>query len=227
VNPNELDEHSPIGSLHAAFTFATHQREFEINQLTQRNNFFMIFQGVLIAGLVQSQGTATAILSFAVCVLGLVISLFQVGMAAGSKYWQIRWERGAKTTEIWLLDSLKHATRVSSFLTADGLHLTKKEKNTLAEINSTPQRAADPITFGDGDTTKANRAELHIGSQDFRRQFENWLILKKFSVSRIPLWVGLVFALFWLFLLTFTVSVDASSWNPRNWFHIVALAPAK
>lgn len=225
--PPDDDAQSPIGSLGAAFEFATRQREFEINQLTQRNNFFMIFQGVLIAGLIQSQGTAAAVVSFSVCLVGLVVALFQVGMAAGSKYWQVRWERAAKTTEIWLLESLKDRPRISSFLAADGLHLTADEKTTLSTINALQVRRDDQLTFDDHAITEANKKDLNIGKQNWRRQFGNWLILRKYSVSRIPIWVGLVLAFFWFFLLTFTVSIDLPWWHPGDVIRGIKLVPFK
>ena len=45
---------SPVGSATSKFDLDIRLREFEINQLTQRNNFFMILQGVMIAGIAQS-----------------------------------------------------------------------------------------------------------------------------------------------------------------------------
>ena len=74
------------------FEIALRMREFEITQLTQRNNFFMIFQGVLLAGLIQSSHTKPVV-SFLVCVAGLAVSVFQIGMASGSKFWQEYWEQ--------------------------------------------------------------------------------------------------------------------------------------
>ena len=216
---------SPIGNLTAAFEFATRQREFEINQLTQRNNFFMIFQGVMIAGLVQSQGVAAPIISFLVCLVGVFVSLMQVGMAAGSKYWQIRWERAAKTTEIWLLASLRDERLVSSFLTADGIHLSNAEKARLLTINQSTARQNDPLTFGDGDITKANMEDLGSGHIDPRRILENWLILRKFSVSRIPIWTGIALTTFWLALLSFTVHIEG--WTPPKGPSSIQLVPLK
>lgn len=218
---------SPVGSLAAAYKFAQHQREFEISQLTQRNNFFMIFQGVLIAGLIQSQGTAAAVVSFAVCALGFVVSLFQVGMAAGSKFWQVRWERAAKTTEIWLLKALQDQDRINHFLTADGKHLTASEKAEMTQINLHKARQNDQLTFNDGATVEKNRIELCQVGDNRRRRFENYLILNKYSVSRIPIWVGLLLAVFWLYLLTFTISIDVSCWTPKEWLPWIKLVPFK
>jgi hypothetical protein len=75
-------------------------RNFEINQLSSRNNFFMIFQGVLIAGLLQgSNGTPRPIVIFMVCCCGFFVSLMQTGMASGAKFWQGVWEAELAATE--------------------------------------------------------------------------------------------------------------------------------
>ena len=76
-------------------------RDLEVQQLVQRNNFFMIFQGVLFAGLLQSAGCGKIIpvVSFVVCIAGFVASLFQIGMAAGAKFWQERWEAAVVSSE--------------------------------------------------------------------------------------------------------------------------------
>lgn len=211
TQPDQEGVDSPIGDLTKAFEFAMHQREFEISQLTQRNNFFMIFQGVLIAGIIQSQGTAAPVITFMVCLIGFATSLLQIGMAAGSKFWQIRWERAAKTTEIWLLEELKRHRRVSNFLTADGHFLVPDEKTRLLRINLSPERAADPITFDDGAISDANRKEISQGNPRLLRKFENWLILQKFSVSRIPIWAAIALTIFWMILFFCTVSLNGKA----------------
>jgi len=76
-------------------------RDFEINQLVQRNNFFMLFQGVLLAGLLQASGSGNIIpvVSFLICSIGFLISLLQLLMAAGAKFWQERWEHAVENAE--------------------------------------------------------------------------------------------------------------------------------
>src|SRR5450830_1129109 len=41
-------------AMKSIFKLCVEMRNFEITQLTHRNNFFMIFQGVLLSGVVQS-----------------------------------------------------------------------------------------------------------------------------------------------------------------------------
>jgi hypothetical protein len=91
------------------YRLAISARDFEINQLVQRNNFFMIFQGVLFAGLLQAAGNGKIIpiISFLVSLIGLVISVLQVGMASGAKFWQERWEDAVETTEKLLVKAVE------------------------------------------------------------------------------------------------------------------------
>jgi hypothetical protein len=214
------NEKSPIGNLSHAFELTLRQREFEINQLTQRNNFFMIFQGVLIAGLIQSAGAAAALVSFSVCLVGLVVSLFQIGMASGAKYWQMRWERATKTLELWLLEDLKDHPHVTQFFTVDGSHLSTEEKRRLTEVNKTTARAADPLTMDDGAIRGANCEDLKAAAERAtwaKRIIDapvDFTILKKPSVSRIPIYVGIALALFWGTLTMNIVHVDG--WNAPN-----------
>lgn len=200
------EELSAMGSLDKALELALRQREFEINQLTQRNNFFMIFQGVLIAGLVQSGGSAAAVVSFALCLIGMFVSWAQICMAAGSKFWQIRWERAAKTLEVWLLDELKDHERVTQFFTADGNDLSPADAATLQAANCTQARTADPLSQVSGAVRAETKQELLRRGSGFFGKLVDWLILWKPSVSRIPIYVGIALFIFWAFLFSFTFS---------------------
>lgn len=80
-------------------------RNFEISQLSSRNNFLMIFQGVLFAGLIQSQGNIP-IVSFMACLTGMIISCYQTRIAAGAKYWQEHWESELVSAEKRLIKAL-------------------------------------------------------------------------------------------------------------------------
>lgn len=226
------NDKSPIGNLSQAFELTLRQREFEINQLTQRNNFFMIFQGVLIAGLIQSGGSAAAVVSFLVCLVGLVVSLFQIGMASGAKYWQMRWERATKTLELWLLEDLKEHPHVSQFFTVDGTHLTADEKQRLTEVNKTAARANDPLTMVDGAVKIENWKELAAAAekagwlQRLTGAPVDWAILRKPSVSRIPIYVGVALAIFWCVLVVNIIQVDG--WTAPNFFaNYISLVPFK
>lgn len=91
---------------------------------------------------------------------GFCISIFQVGMASGAKYWQEYWE--AKLSEL--------------------------EPNLFHE---------DDCKYNS--TVKGRLSKRGIG---------NWierLIMRRYSVSRIPIWVGVTFAAIWLLLALCTI----------------------
>ena len=141
------------------FEIALQMREFEITQLAQRNNFFMIFQGVMLAGVIQSAHTIPVV-SFLGCVAGLCISLFQVGMASGAKYWQEYWE--AKLSE------------------------------------------SKPDLFHEDDRQYNNTVKGRITKRGIGGVIE-CLIMRRYSVSRIPIWVGITFSAIWLLLVLCTL----------------------
>lgn len=100
-----------------AYHLAISVRDFEITQLVQRNNFFMIFQGVLLAGLLQASnnGHITSVVAFLVCLAGLLISILQFFMASGAKFWQERWEHAVETAEAKLFPSADPALNADLF----------------------------------------------------------------------------------------------------------------
>lgn len=150
-------------------------RNFEIGQLTNRNNFLMIFQGVLFAGLVQSSGTFP-IVSFMACVTGVLVSWYQTKIAAGAKYWQEHWEAELRESEIRLLDILKQ------------------------------ERDRDPVRLFSQDADEiraAVRKRLENGGTGF---FMRMLILEKFSVSKVPIQLGVSLTVVWAILLICAVN---------------------
>jgi len=99
---------SELESLKAVYKICIETRNFEINQLIQRNNFFMLFQGVLLAAALQNQASKPFV-EVIICIAGVFVSLYQLQMASGAKFWQEWWEsrvdnyegklRGMKTRE--------------------------------------------------------------------------------------------------------------------------------
>lgn len=148
------------------FEIALRMRDFEISQLTQRNNFFMIFQGVLFAGLVQSTH-AKPIVSFMVCVAGLIVALFQVGMASGAKFWQEYWEQMLSKFEI-------------------------------------EARAANPELFHDNDCLYDKTVKERMRHHGFSG-LASQLVMFRFSVSRIPIYVGIALSIIWGILVLCTL----------------------
>ena len=73
------------------YYIAVKTRNFEITQLVQRNNFFMIFQGVLLASIIYSSNTVPYV-QLMICIAGCYIAVQQTKAAAGAKFWQEYWE---------------------------------------------------------------------------------------------------------------------------------------
>lgn len=195
-------------------------REFEINQLTQRNNFFMIFQGVLIGSLVQSQGSSAPIINFSMSLLGCMVSVFQIGMAGGAKYWQSRWEAATRSSEIEIILELtkRNKSSVQTF-TTDLSPLNDMEIAKIVAHNNSVKKLEDKI-INDPDYIKK------IVEKDIERVSENCLsrlidklvneivILPKWSVSRIPIWIGIFLFIFWLIIFLNSFKINQLSMEP-------------
>lgn len=166
IEQNQLIERLPNGdvvALKSLFKIALEKRDFEISQLVQRNNFFMIFQGVLFAGVMQSSH-GKPIITFLVCMAGLLTSLFQVGMACGAKFWQEYWEEALQKIESRLL-----------------LHIHKTDES---------RREIWSLFHDDGEIySKIVSRRLQRHKAGFFSPI-SWLVMQRFSVSRMPIYVG-------------------------------------
>lgn len=192
-NDNDKNQNLPavrkendIEALKGLFKIALATRDFEITQLVQRNNFFMIFQGVLFAGVMQSTHTKPLI-SFLVCFVGLAVSLFQIGMASGAKFWQEYWEEALKEVEKMLLLRLCGPEAQRGYLLA--------------------------LFHDDTDVyEKIVKSRINRGKGNFMSP-SSWLVMKRFSVSRIPIYVGLTLATVWLVLLLSMLDIQLEGFS--------------
>ena len=164
-------ENADSDALKRLFEIALETRNFEISQLVQRNNFFMIFQGVLLAGLIQSSHTKPVV-SFLVCTAGLIVSIYQVKMAAGAKFWQEYWEAALQKIEKEMIRQLKNGNAGRNRL----FHLFHDESEIYRQM--VLDRLGDK---GTGFTKK--------------------LILNRYSVSRIPIYVAICLSSIWSLLI--------------------------
>lgn len=175
VTPEVNQENPDTDALKRLFNIALETRNFEISQLVQRNNFFMIFQGVLLAGVVQSSH-AIPVVSFLVCLAGFAVSLFQVQMAAGAKFWQEYWEAALQKMEEQLIS-----------------HLTSQ-------------------CDGRRHIVQLFHEDSHIYEQMVRDRlmskkfgFTESLVMRRFSVSRVPISVAITLTVVWFFLVLCTL----------------------
>lgn len=178
-NDDEMNfNQTKISELKAVYKLAIETRNFEITQLINRNNFFMLFQGVLLAAVFSNQAPKP-IVEFIICFSGIIISGHQIKVAAGAKYWQEWWE--LKTSEIE--DELKKAIGNDNFIplfSLDNDEMKSFRKKVVAKIGSSQNK--------------------------FLENDYNKIIKTKFSVSRVPIYTGFVLMLTWIALLFSTLS---------------------
>lgn len=168
-----------ISELKAVYKLAIATRNFEIQQLINRNNFFMLFQGVLLAAVFNNQASKPYV-EFIICFAGIFISWHQMQVAAGAKYWQEWWELKTSDIEQELKSSLGDDEFISLF------YLNKKESE--SHRNEVIK--------------KVEKTEGVIET------FCNDIIKKKYSVSRVPIRTGLVLMLTWILLFLSTINFE-------------------
>lgn len=159
-------------------------RNFEISNLVSRNNFFMVFQGVLIAGLIQASGSAPPIVQFLACAVGLALSILQFMTASGAKFWQEAWENQLERTERRLARLVHSAEGGRYFRRLFSEKIDRTEKKVRARLCS-----------------KKDRARLSSSI----RNMADFVLVRRYSVSKAPIYAGLAFTLFWLLMLLFTL----------------------
>jgi len=228
---NEALSDNAVGSRARGLELDLRLREFEISQLTQRNNFFMIFQGVLIAGLVQSQGTAAPLITFSMSLLGVATSTLQIGMAGGAKYWQSRWEASTRSSEIALVLALLRQGKLAvQTFTHDSRLLTEEERNQIKKWNDQHTTPEDQIKDDPNFIKNVVLADIQADRTRGFFGFIDWWVRRfaiepKWSVSRIPIWVGAMLLVFWavIALHSFRLPlIDIDICSPA-WFELTPL----
>lgn len=181
-----------IKQLQSVYEIAIRTREFEISQLIQRNNFFMLFQGVFLAAVFQNQASKPYI-EFWLSLLGIFISIYQTQVAAGAKYWQEYWEVRLGDIEEKLKKAMKTSNNESFF-------------EPLFPIDR-----KDPIHQKTQGTLKKKTKEKYNGPFS---KIPNHLILKgKYSVSRVPIIAGITLTLFWFAIFAQTISINHNAFE--------------
>lgn len=175
VTPGVSQENPDTDALKRLFNIALETRNFEISQLVQRNNFFMIFQGVLLAGVVQSSH-GIPVVSFLVCLAGFAVSLYQVQMAAGAKFWQEYWEAALQKVEEQLIS-----------------HLTSQYDGRRKIIQ----------LFHEDSHIYDQMVRDRLKSKKFG--FTESLVMRRFSVSRVPIGVSIALTVVWFLLVLCTL----------------------
>jgi hypothetical protein len=181
---------SRADAIKSVYKVCIETRNFEINQLIQRNNFFMLFQGVLLAATLQAQNSKPFV-EFVVCFSGLVVSLYQTQMASGAKFWQEWWESRVDHYEKLLEQELSRPANAGEGNSGD--------ESKFYDLFAVDQEVVEKVV--------ANR-------MSDKYPFSSMLIMKRFPVGRAPIRVGIALAVTWAALLIHTLSTASFPLKP-------------
>ena len=159
---------------------AIETRNFEIQQLSNRNNFALVVQGILFAALFKSGFNTHGLEVVFLTSLGIMFSIVQIQMATGAKFWQIRWEIAASKAEERYVAALKSSDRIKLF--------SESTDEVMKLVHEDLKRRVERRSPG----------RWRVSSFDV---FEDWLICRKFSPSRAPIRIALVLFVVWVALL--------------------------
>lgn len=162
----------------------------------------MLFQGVFLAAVFQNQASKPYI-EFWLSLLGIFMSLYQAQVAAGAKYWQEYWE--VRLGEIEKrLEAAMRERKGGDFFFEPLFSERTKELDIDRKVK---------------DKTKAK----YSGCLGW---LPTWFMLKKSSVSRVPIVAGITLLVFWLGLFIQTIGFKGevpcfiSGWSITTPFEI-------
>ena len=231
-----------IKELKAVYERSIATRDFEIQQLQNRNNYFIIFQGVMLSGVLMASASKP-IVEFFICLFCFLFSIYQTNIAAGAKYWQEYWELKTSKSEKVLREKFDEYMKIYKeilirkiqneieYLTILGMYKEKTEKlkQEIIKIRDGKYIFYHLFEFLEKDDSRYHdlqdfkddlKARIVENEKKFDPMFKdsvnvfdlisNVLILKKYSVSRIPIVVGIFFTILWgsLFLSTIKFGGD-------------------
>ncbi|BCU64192.1 hypothetical protein F941_02205 [Acinetobacter bouvetii DSM 14964 = CIP 107468] len=182
-----------ISELKSVYKLSIETRNFEITNLIHRNNFFMLFQGVVLAAVFSNQASKPYV-EFFICLMGVFISWHQIKVAAGAKYWQEWWEVRTSDIENKLKAKMEQLTGDSdSFISLfDFENVSERQKYEIKVKKQTYKKSQN-----------IKEAELFD-------KVSKALISGRYSVSRVPIASGIILLLTWLILFVGTIGVAES-----------------
>ncbi len=164
-----------IKRLDAIYGKVLELRNFEIRNLNTRNTFIWAINTALFAYTANQEAT-----NYLLPILGMTVSILQIGMAAGAKFWQEVWEIKLEEVEIELYkvyqdeNSGNPKDKFIHLFTVDRLSWDLDHEQELKKLVRTK------VDQGD---------------------FINRIVSEKFSVSKIPIWLGIIMLIFWFLFL--------------------------
>lgn len=238
-----------LKDLESVYKLSIDTRNFETNQLINRKNFIMLFQGVLLAAVFQNQASKPVVGAI-ICICGIFVSAFQVMLSSGAKYWQEFWE--LKTEKIEEILKIEHGEDRFIALLSKGNNekidpckeCERKRRALYIWIalavlliscvlcinNQTTMAACLTVASiiiilvselclqcQNPETKEAPKpSEAEVTPQDMEKKIlkgstlnpAGLLIYRKYSVSKIPVYVGLTLVATWSALAIHSFGVD-------------------
>lgn len=226
----EIHKEEEEERLKKLYYIAVKTRNFEITQLVQRNNFFMIFQGVLIACIINSNNTVPLIHTI-ICLVGIGVSFYQMQAASGAKFWQEHWETEVSEAEN-RLEFFYKAKGVNDFHKLFNKNIEDVKNNIYTKFYKNDKNKLNPH-FWENDTFKA---DSKFWAKDFYydaliKYFPftptKTRILSKPSVSKIPIQVGRFLLCIWILTIFSTTNWGAISYNYLKELGLINGLPGK
>lgn len=183
-----------IKRLDAIYGRVLELRNFEIQNLNTRNTFILAINLALLAYVVDKKIDGI-LLPF----LGLIISLLQIGMAAGAKFWQEVWEIKLGEVERELYKVYQEENRNSP--QDNFIYLFSHEELWSNEIFSNILKQKVKNRLNQNQYSNNLNKNCIIKGFNLRNQVINCLVWQKFSVSRIPIYIGIIISILWIVLL--------------------------
>lgn len=183
-----------IKRLDAIYARVLELRNFEIQNLNTRNTFILAINLALLAYVVDKK-----IDGILLPILGLIISLLQIGMAAGAKFWQEVWEIKLGEVERELYKVYQEENRNSP--QDNFIHLFSHEELEGDKVFSNILKQKVKNRLNQNQYRDNLNKNCIIKVLNLRNKVLNFLVWQKFSVSRIPIYIGIIISISWIVLL--------------------------
>lgn len=223
-----------VDELKQVYKLAIETRNFEINNLIQRNNFYMLFQGVLLAA-VFSNEASKPLVETVICCAGVIVSWYQIKVSAGAKYWQEHWEVVVDDIEkelekvyvekndnnqilrIFKKDDIEfyRLFRLDNKKDKDNKNIFGRNQDANSDKGNSLLGICSFILcnkYNDNNLSERQKSILGKNYGFLGRVFK-YFILSKPSVSVFPLKTAFVLCLTWLFLVLQTIHLPSENWN--------------
>jgi hypothetical protein len=163
--------------------------------------------------------------------------MLQIGMAGGAKYWQSRWEASTRSSEIEIVLSLVQQGKLAvQTFTHDLSLLTPDEQKKIERWNLAQSTIDEHITDNSHLIQEKVMADINgknsVESMARRvRRYLDWWVKRlaiepKWSVSRIPIWVGAALFIFWAVIALNSIHIEGVTLELPEWWK-ASLVPLK